>query len=178
MKKVLMILTVLLLTGAAEQAWSLPNGLAAQAPRWYETEFHVAWNLARGVPMVGWRFAFALDSPIGLSVSVFLSDAGGLATFDGTLFWDPTALPADVALPLTIGVGFGRNADKIGLALDVSGGVSWYPFTLRHPTVDTWLLGIGGGVNASFYLLPWGIEPLFVTGVMIPVNLSVLETQS
>ncbi|HET6487589.1 MAG TPA: hypothetical protein VFH83_14275 [Spirochaetia bacterium] len=174
MKKVVLMLVGLLLTGAAAPTWSLPTGLATQAPRWYEAEFHVAWNLARRAPMVGCRFAFALGSPVSLGTSFYISGDGGVATVDAAVDYLPAGLPADLSLPLTVGFGFARKGGSLGLALGATAGVSWYPFTLSHPTVDAWLLGLGGCVEASFYLLPWGIEPLFVTGVMVPVNLSVM----
>lgn len=169
-------LIILLLVTAASSG-ALPLGLSSRATTWFEAGFAVAWNPVRGVPMIGWQYRFQLGTPVAIGVTVYVSESGGYATLDGTWFANPTPLGNSITLPLAFGIGLARKAgNNPGLTLAFHGGASWYPVTVPNSVAARWIFGLGAEIGTSLYLSPWGIEPLLSAGLLMPVNISTLDT--
>jgi hypothetical protein len=170
--------SIILMLCAVGSAWALPPGLSKSTNTWFEVGFGIALSPARGESLIGWRFSFVIDSPFAFSTTVFLSETGGYGTFGFTYFYDSPTSAGNVAFPLGAGIGFSRRNEDISFALAFSGGASWYPISIPYSTPDDWIIACGAEVDATLYVLLWGLDPVFSTHVLMPVNLSIVDAGS
>jgi hypothetical protein len=161
-----------LLLCSAGSAWALPPGLSRNSSTWFEVGFVAAWGPSRAESMIGWRFSFSIGSPIAFNTTIMLSGTGAYGTVGCTYFYDRSTVGSDVTFPIGAGIGFSRRNEDLSYALVFSGGASWYPISIDAISPKEWLIGFGTELDASLYLVSWGIEPVLSGHLLMPFNLS------